>query len=143
MYNFYLGFYYKFIFIQLKQNIMLNSLNSVTWYIPPDLGRCRNHIYLDVIENNLIGSIPSNIGDFKQLRTISLAINNLAGKFCDRPTKLSHQTLRIHNQVANIWVLLILMCNGWSSCKSIPIKAHTYKQTNFYFTTWKFKYQGS
>ena len=64
----------------MKQNIISNLLNLLTGIIPPILGYCQNLTYLDVSFNNLIGDIPSSIGDLKQLQTLHLNANQLTSK---------------------------------------------------------------
>ena len=63
----------------MKQNIISNSLNLLTWIIPPNLWYCQNLTYLDVSFNNLIGDIPSTVGDLKQLQILHLNANQLTG----------------------------------------------------------------
>ena len=55
----------------------------MTGKIPPNLGLCQNLIYLDLSFNKLIGDIPSNIGDLKQLQSLEFRENQLTGKPCD------------------------------------------------------------
>ena len=92
---------------------------------------------------NVQGSIPSSIGGLKQLQTVYLEGNPLTGKLCDGQTKLLNQALLIHNQIVNIWSLIIFICNKWLLCKNISIKTHAYKEIKFNSTNLKLKHEGS
>ena len=84
----------------MKRNRIFDSLNLLTGIIPPNLEYSQNLTYLDVSFNNLIGDIPSSIGDLKQLQTLYLTANQLTGKLSQN--QLLNQALLIHTQVANI-----------------------------------------
>ena len=84
----------------MRQNRISNSLNMLTRIILPNLGYCQNLTYIDVSSNNLIGDIPSSIGDLKQLQTLYIGGNQLIGKLSQN--QLLNQASFIHTQVANI-----------------------------------------
>lgn len=72
----------------MKQSLIWSLFNLVAGDIPPNIGYCQNLTYFDVSFNNLHGSIPSSIGDLKELQTLYFYENQLTGKLCDNQTQI-------------------------------------------------------
>ena len=62
-----------------RVTVLTLGRNQLTGFIPPELGRLTNLLFLNLGNNRLSGPIPSGIGQLEQLRDLSLNHNELTG----------------------------------------------------------------
>lgn len=74
------------------------SYNNLVGTIPPEIGNLSELIWLDLGANELEGPIPAQIGNLGQLRTLYLAGNSLSGSIPTQLGNLSHLELLYLNR---------------------------------------------
>ena len=54
-------------------------VNSLVWWIPPELGQFTNLTWLNLESNSLSGPLPDELGNLENLRHLLLSYNQLSG----------------------------------------------------------------
>jgi hypothetical protein len=76
--------------------------NDLVGTIPPEIGQLVNATYIALAENHLTGIIPTSFGMLSNLNRLDLQFNNLVGRV---PQQLTNLPLGMTNMCAN-WIVV-------------------------------------